>query len=297
MSEDVGTTDGGASADSGTGAPDTNLTGGQFNFREHLNPELANHSSMADIKDINGLAKSYISGQELVGKQRLPLPPADADSETMGKFYDSIGRPAGTADNGYGYDFSKTGDMPEGVNKDDKAEGYWHEKMHARGLTQAQAEGLYQDQISFTEQMVNGGKEKQASLEKEWDQSLRQDMGLAYKEQMEAANMAIDTYGTDELRAYFNDSRVGNHPEMIKFAAKIGTTLMESGSMGEGGRKAGNQMTPEQAKTEISNLQRNSGFMTDYNSQTPQHAEAVATMQRLHDAAYPETAEQCSGSS
>ena len=292
MSEDVGTTDGGVSADSGTGAPDTNLTGGQFNFREHLSPELASHSSMTDIKDINGLAKSYISGQELVGKQRLPLPPADADAETMGKFYDSIGRPAGTVDNGYGYDFSKTGDMPDGVTKDEKAEGYWREKMHDRGLTQAQAEGLYQDQISFTEQMINGGKEKQLALEKEWEQSLRQDMGLAYKEQMEAATVAIDKYGSDDLRAYFNESRLGNHPEMIKFAAKVGASMVESGNMGSAGRSGGNQMTPDQAKTEIANLQRNPGFMKNYNEQGSGHNEAVGTMQRLHDAAYPEMAEQ-----
>jgi hypothetical protein len=245
---------------------------------------------MTDIKDINSLAKSYISGQELVGKQRLPLPPSDADSDTMGKFYDSIGRPVGTADNGYGYDFSKTGDMPEGMVKDEKAESYWREKMHARGLTQKQAEGLYEDQIAFTDGMLKGSKEQQVATEKGWDESLRQDLGLAYTDQMEAAKLAIETYGTDDLRTYFNESRLGNHPEVIKFAAKVGVTLMESGAHGSNARSGGNAMTPDQAKSEISNLQRDSSFMKDYNEQTPKHSEAVATMQRLHDAAYPEMA-------
>ena len=36
--------------------------------------------------------------------------------------------------------------------------------------------------------------------------------------------------------------------------------------MGAGGRTGGNQMTPDQAKTEIGNLQRNSAFMKEYNN-------------------------------
>ena len=50
-------------------------------------------------------------------------------------------------------------------------------------------------------------------------------------------------------------------------------------------------MTPDQAKTEIGNLQRNSSFMKEYNNTGTGHQEAVDTMQRLHDAAYPEMVE------
>lgn len=283
--------DEGASADTGTGAPDTNLTGPEFNFKEHLSPDLATHQSMADIKDLNGLAKSYISGQEMIGQQRLPLPPADADAETMGKFYDSIGRPQGTADDGYGYDFSKTGDLPEGLVKDEKMEAFFRKAMHENGLTQKQAEGLYKSQVEYMGQASKQGQEAQAELEKQWDIQVRQDFGLAHAEQMDVAKQAIEKFGTDELRTYFNESRLGNHPEMIKFAAKVGSAMIESGNMGEGGRSGGTQMTPDAARTEIANLQRNPQFMKDYNEQTPGHAEAVATMQRLHDAAYPEMAE------
>ena len=67
--------------------------------------------------------------------------------------------------------------------------------------------------------------------------------------------------------------------------------MRESGSFGDGGRTSGNQMTPDQAKTEIGNLQRNSSFMKEYNNTGTGHQEAVDTMQRLHDAAYPEMVE------
>ena len=283
---DDGTVGEGASAETGT-----NLTGDTFNYKEHLSPEFATHPGLENIKDLNGLAKSYISGQEMVGRQRLPLPAVDADSETMGKFYDSIGRPSGTDDNGYGYDFSKSGDLPEGLVKNEKMENFFRKAMHENGLTQKQAEGMYQAQVDYSGQAITQGQTTQAETEKGWDTQLRQEFGLAHAEQMDAAKQAIEKFGTDDLRTYFNDSRLGNHPEMIKFAAKVGASMVESGNMGAAGRSGGNQMTPDQAKTEIANLQRNPGFMKNYNEQGSGHNEAVGTMQRLHDAAYPEMAE------
>ena len=209
----------------------------------------------------------------------------------MGKFYDSIGRPTGNEENGFGYTFNPPKELPEGVVKDEKMENYFRKSMHEAGLTQKQADQLYNSQINYMGEFVKHGKTQQESTEKEWDKSLRQDFGLAYTEQMEAANQAIEQFGSDDLRTYFNQSRIGNHPEMIKFAAKVGTMVMESGGMGKGGRKGGSQLTPDQAKQEITNLQQSSDFMHRYNEAGAGHIEAVEQMQRLHNAAYPEAAE------
>tara|TARA_R100000306_G_scaffold58985_1_gene57746 strand:+ start:443 stop:1282 length:840 start_codon:yes stop_codon:yes gene_type:complete len=262
-----------------------------FNFKEHLSSEYREHASLQDITSLDSMAKSYISAQEMVGQQRLPLPPVDADSETMDKFYDSIGRPSGNEENGYGYTFNAPEELPEGVIKDDKMEKYFRKSMHEAGLTQKQADQLYNSQINYMGEFVKQGKTNQETTEKDWDNTLRQDFGLAYPEQMEAAKQAVDKFGSEELREYFNQSRLGNHPEMIKFAAKVGTMVMESGSMGKGGRKGGSQLTPDQAKQEISNLQHSSDFMRRYNEAGAGHVEAVEQMQRLHNAAYPEAAE------
>ena len=262
-----------------------------FNFREHMDADLATHKSMVDIKDLNGLAKSYISGQELVGSQRLPLPPVDADAETMGKFYDSLGRPKGSESDGYGYDFSKTGELPEGIVKDEKMEGFFRKAMHENGLTQKQAEGLYNAQVEYTGQAMKGIELNQIEIEKGWDTKIREDWGLAHDEQQAVAKEAIEKFGDDGVREWFNETRAGNDPRFLKFAAKIGSAMRESGSFGDGGRTSGNQMTPDQAKTEIGNLQRNAAFMKEYNNTGNGHQEAVDTMQRLHDAAYPEMVE------
>ncbi len=66
--------DGGASTEPVEQA--TTLTEGQFNFKEHLAPEYKDHTALADINDVNGMAKSYISAQEMIGQQRLPMPVA-----------------------------------------------------------------------------------------------------------------------------------------------------------------------------------------------------------------------------
>ena len=279
--------DGGASAPE-TAEPATTLTEGPFNFKDHLAPEFKEHTALQDINDVNGMAKSYISAQEMIGQQRLPMPVAEADPSEWSRFYDSVGRPTG--EEGKGYEFDE-GSIPEGTQKNDDMEKFFRKSMHDAGLSQKQAQAMYKSYNDFSGQFTEKQANTTADMEKKWDTDIRQEFGLAYNDQLEYAKAAVEEFGSDNLKQYLDESRVGNHPEMIKFAAKIGTQLLEKGSQGRAGRQGASGLTPDQAKSEIAQLHSNPQFMEAYHGSGPTHEEASKRMTALHDFAYPPTEE------
>ena len=282
--------DGGASAPdmTETAEPATTLTEGPFNFKDHLAPEFKDHTALQDINDVNGMAKSYISAQEMIGQQRLPMPVAEADPSEWSRFYDSVGRPIG--EEGKGYEFDE-GSIPEGVQKNEDMENFFRKSMHNAGLSQKQAQAMYKSYNDFSGQFTEKQANTTADMEKQWDLDIRQEFGLAYNDQLESAKAAVEEFGSDNLKQYLDESRLGNHPEMIKFAAKIGTQLLEKGSQGRAGRQGTSVLTPDQAKSEIAQLQGNAQFMEAYHGSGPAHEEAITRMTALHDFAYPPTEE------
>ena len=279
--------DGGASAPE-TAEPATTLTEGPFNFKDHLAPEYKDHTALQDISDVNGMAKSYISAQEMIGQQRLPMPVAEADPSEWSRFYDSVGRPIG--EEGKGYEFDE-GSIPEGVQKNEDMENFFRKSMHNAGLSQKQAQAMYKSYNDFSGQFTKKQSDTTSEMEKKWDTDIRQEFGLAYNDQLESAKAAVEEFGSDNLKQYLDESRLGNHPEMIKFAAKIGTQLLEKGSQGRAGRQGTSVLTPDQAKSEIAQLHSNPQFMEAYHGSGPTHEEAIKRMTALHDFAYPPTEE------
>ena len=274
--------DGGASAENVE--PSTSLTEGQFNFKDHLAPEYRQHTALQDINDLNGMAKSYISAQEMIGQQRLPMPVAEADPAEWSRFYDSVGRPTGADGEGYKFDEAS---IPEGMERNADMEKHFRKSMHDAGLSQKQAEQMYKSYNEFSGQFSQKESESMEQREKQWDTEIRQEFGLAYSDQIEAAKATVDEFGSEGLKQYLNESRLGNHPEMIKFAAKIGSQLLEKGSQGRAGRQGTSVLTPDQAKSEIAQLYSNPDFMKAYHGTGPAHEDAIKRMGSLHDFAYP----------
>ena len=163
--------------------------------------------------------------------------------------------------------------------------------MHDAGLSQKQAQAMYKSYNDFSGQFTEKQANTTADMEKKWDTDIRQEFGLAYNDQLESAKAAVEEFGSDNLKQYLDESRLGNHPEMIKFAAKIGAELLEKGSQGRAGRQSTSVLTPDQAKSEIAQLHSNPQFMEAYHGSGPTHEEAIKRMTALHDFAYPPTEE------
>lgn len=69
---------------------------------------------------------------------------------------------------------------------------------------------------------------RQAEIAAEWATQAKNDPevgGAHYDRSVSRSALALDTYASDDLRAYLTASGLGNHPEMIRTFAKIGATL------------------------------------------------------------------------
>ena len=60
-----------------------------------------------------------------------------------------------------------------------------------------------------------------------WAEQTKNDKELGKPENLATAKKTIDTFGTPELRDLLNSSGMGNHPEVIRMALKIGKAISE----------------------------------------------------------------------
>ena len=84
--------------------------------------------------------------------------------------------------------------------------------------------------------------ELMARASSEWAESAKTDKeigGDALPESMAAAKRALKHLGTPELASLLEDSRLGNHPEVLRFMARAGKALGPDGTF-LGGRAATN---------------------------------------------------------
>ncbi len=61
----------------------------------------------------------------------------------------------------------------------------------------------------------------------DWATAVKADKELGLPENLATAKKTIDTFGTPELRDLLNSTGMGNHPEVIRLALKIGKALSE----------------------------------------------------------------------
>jgi hypothetical protein len=71
-----------------------------------------------------------------------------------------------------------------------------------------------------------------------WGNEVKADPELGKAENLATAKKTIDTFGTPELRDLLNSTGMGNHPEVIRMALKIGKAISEDTFVA--GRSGGN---------------------------------------------------------
>lgn len=71
-----------------------------------------------------------------------------------------------------------------------------------------------------------------------WGDEVKADPDLGTPENLGLAKKTIDTFGTPELRDLLNTTGMGNHPEVIRMALKIGKAISEDTFVA--GRSGGN---------------------------------------------------------
>jgi hypothetical protein len=257
-------------------------TGSSADWRSSIDQEIAGDPSLADIKDLNGLAKSYINAQKMVGADKIVLPGAEASEDEMNEFYNRLGRPEK-------YEFDKV-ELPDGFEHSEPMDNAMKQLMHETGLTNAQANKLYTGYLQYLGNEYNEAVGQNDQMRSEWHTQLKKDLGKAFDESVDLSQRAAKELGGEELLKWFDETGQGDNPMFVKLFAKVGKMMSEAGA--EPGEVRSFEMTPDSAQQEIARLQRDPNFMNQYTDKEAQgHAEAIKKMEYLFSYAYPDSEE------
>jgi hypothetical protein len=235
-------------------------------WRASLPEDLRDHPSLAPIKDIASLAKSYIHAQKLVGAEKVVLPSKTSPPETWNEFYNKLGRPQ-----------DPTGYQLEGLDDEDLGKEI-KSLFHRSGLSQRQAEEIWKGYQAIMEaqsqELEESAKREAVAAETE----LKKAWGAEFPKKLEAARRVASTWTPDLLQA-IDDSGLGNNPEFLDFLARVGENLIEDRMVGA--KTAGRgYMTPMEATAELDKIYADPNHPI-FHREHPQHHKAVEEVKTL----------------
>lgn len=137
--------------------------------------------------------------------------------------------------------------MPEGVEMDQALADALMPEFKELGLTQKQAQGLVAKYVEAQQAKVEKQGETWSAQVTKWADDAKADKeigGDKWDATVAASQRAIKQFGTPELREYLNASGGGNHPEVIRFVAKVGAMIKEDSPAGSGSEGTGKPADP-----------------------------------------------------
>lgn len=266
--------EGNQGAGGGAGDPGGQASGGGTDWRSGLAEEYRQHAALKDYKDLDGLVKSHIHVQGLVGKDRLVLPGEQGKPEEWDEVYKKLGRPDKADD----YELK----IDERFPKNEAMEKSFREKVFALGLSKKQVAELHDwyngaatEQLTELERGRDHARmEAEALLEKEYGREKDAKKGLAKR--------VLRTFADEGAMAELEEG-LGNSPHLIRMLVKIGDRMSEGVLKGDGG---GTFISPDDAKRQIKEIMAMPAYQDRKN---PESRGLREKAERLYKIAYPET--------
>ena len=195
----------------------------EFDFRQHIDEGLRDDPSLSSYKDINGMAKSLINAQKMVGADKIAMPGSWGTDADWGQVYDKLGRPAEAS----AYELN-AGEEAVQENVD-----WFKETAHAVGLNNNQAQQLLE---AYSERMGAQGTISEEQMEGQRVQletDMRREMGEEFERHMSAANSVLEEFGGGELTELqmADGTLLGDNPQLIMMLTNLAGFMRER--MGE----------------------------------------------------------------
>ena len=256
-------------------------------WRAGLPEDIRDSAAFKDIKAANHtealeqMARRTINAQALVGRDKVILPGVNPTPEDLRTFYTGIGCPAEAKD------YELPGELPEAYKVDEAATQAFFKEAHDMGLTKTQTARIIRMDSARFVKAAEGRDTAQQSAIQEDEIALRTEWGNAYDERMAMAKDAVETLGGQELRDFMDNTGLGNNHVLCKAFSKMGKMMAEDEILG-GGSAARFKMTPDEARTAISQKELDKDFMSAYTGEFhPGHKAAMNEMQKLYEIAHP----------
>lgn len=137
--------------------------------------------------------------------------------------------------------------LPEGMCFDEEKLDAFKRLAAEAKLDQASAQKLIAlgaQNVKEETQKVFAHIERQAAEAKEaWAEQVKEHFGQKYEQEMGLAAKAVERFGGDELRLFFDEMNIGNHPVLVRAFNKIGKELSEDAFVSGKSTAAGEDKT------------------------------------------------------
>lgn len=146
--------------------------------------------------------------------------------------------------------------MPEGVEIDPETLGNLTGLSRELGLTQEQAQKIADLGAQQAQRWAAAQEQAIAEASAQWIDTVKTDKeigGDKMAEKLAVAKRALDRFGTPELTQLLNESRLGNHPELIRAFYRAGQAISDD-ALVPGGRSVRGTTDPAQRLYDNSNL-------------------------------------------
>lgn len=132
--------------------------------------------------------------------------------------------------------------LPEGIESNAKLMESFKATAKALNLSQENAQKLVDFQAQNVKEEIESRLTAFNSQIAEWEKQSRAAFGGEWEKQFGIASKAVERFGSPALRELLNESGMGNHPELVRFFAKVGAALSEDDP--DNGRSAGGERVP-----------------------------------------------------
>ena len=290
------TTDAGAVTDSGAEQTTTTQTGGEATgFHSVVDPqgnlsenwyesfeseEIKNAPALRNFKTMEGMVKSLLSAQRMVGKSphAVVIPDDTATDEERAEFFNKIGRP----DSPDGYELKPPENLEEmGLQWSDETAKAFSNKAHELGLTKQQAQALSDWHNEITMQSLKSADEQVGQEYEQASAELKKEWGNAYDANVKLVDTFINKLGLSELVV---NKGLANDPLFIKAMRGIAVKTSEDQFI-EGDIHS----TPANIQAEINKIMGDKNHPY-FNADHPAHGDAVKKLNELYAKMHPEEA-------
>ena len=238
------------------------------NWTQSLDSDLQMERSLATIRNVKDLAKSFVMTKRMVGKGKIAIPNETSTEGEWQEWYKAGGRP----DTAHDYGLKAPEGVPAELFPVEKL-NVWQDRFHKLGISKKAAETIiseYAKDIGVDLQMHQTDQE---ATQKELVAGLQREWGRAYEQNVHLGNVAIEegVKGNDEFKQRLTQ-KFGNDPDFIRFASNLGSKFAESKMIDT------SIPTPMDIQENINEMMQTDAYM---NRNNPNHKITVEKVQRL----------------
>lgn len=261
--------------------PETPAATTSNDWKSSLPDDIRESPSLAKFETIEGLAKSYVNAERMIGSDKVVIP-KDGDADGFRQVMSKLGLPE-TAE---GYDFKAPESIPEGLQYSAEVDGRLAGIFHKHGLPKSMAGAVRDDLIKLVseggmvslEQAAAAQEAAQKQIE-QGEAALKQEWGAAYEQRGKIAAKAFEANFPAEAVPAFEESGLLNNPHVIKGLYELGVKMQgEKSLLGE----IELEQSPADLDARIAKFQ--SDNMTALMDQShPDHSRVIAERNKLYE--------------